>query len=606
MTTDHDTNTYPWRPVPGQIMTRWAKDVTPESAWQAYPRPQMRRPEWVNLNGLWDYGISPKNQPQPAQFSGKILVPFPLESALSGVNRLLQPDELLWYQRTFYIPETWQGKRTLLHFGAVDWETTAWVNGKQLAIHRGGYLPFKYDISEFIHPGENELLISVWDPTDAFWQQRGKQVHASKSIWYTQCSGIWQTVWLEPVSQAYIDQLKITPDVDAGSIRIGISLAGSDSHSAGWHVRVYDAGTQIVEGEAASTTADIILPIQDPKLWSPDSPHLYDLVIETGTDKVESYFGMRKFSLGQDVQGRQRICLNNQPLFLFGPLDQGYWPDGLYTPPSEEAMRFDLEMIKKLGFNMLRKHVKVEPARYYYDCDRLGLIVWQDMINGGKAVGDVTSFLAILFGSKRKDSNYRYSGRAAAESRQDFKRELGELVDHLHNFTCIGAWVPFNEGWGQFDANAIADWLKLVDPTRLIDHASGWSDQGGGDFISQHVYFKDLPHTKSEKNRAVVVSEFGGYSLKVPGHLWNPEVEFGYRKYQTREDLTNAYLELLEQQLKPWIEAGLSAAIYTQTTDVEIEVNGYVTYDREVEKMDFEKLQEAHQQLLKVSQPLAR
>jgi hypothetical protein len=604
MMIDHDTN--PWKPVPGQIMTRWAKDVTPENAWQDYPRPQMRRPEWVNLNGLWDFGISSKSQSQPPQYSGEILVPFPLESALSGVKRLLQPDELLWYHRPFYIPETWQGKRVLLHFGAVDWETNVWVNGKQLAAHRGGYLPFCYDISDLIRAGENELLVSVWDPTDTFWQQRGKQVQEPKSIWYTQCSGIWQTVWLEPVPQVYIDKLKITPDVDAGSIRIGISLAGSDSHSAGWRVRVCDAGTQIAEGEAASTTDEIILPIQGPKLWSPDSPHLYDLVVETETDQVESYFGMRKYSLGQDAQGRQRFCLNNQPLFLLGPLDQGYWPDGLYAPPSEEAMRFDLEMIKKLGFNMLRKHVKVEPARYYYDCDRLGLIVWQDMISGGKAVGDGTSFLAILFGSKRRDQNYRYSGRAAAESRPDFKRELGELVDHLHNFTCISTWVPFNEGWGQFDAKAIADWLKFVDPTRLIDHASGWFDQGGGDFISLHVYFKNLPKTKPETNRAVVLSEFGGYSMKVSGHQWNPEAEFGYRKYKSSEELTTAYLELLERQLKPWIEAGLSAAIYTQTTDVEIEVNGYMTYDREVGKMDFEKLQQAHLQLLSRSQALVR
>jgi hypothetical protein len=599
MMIDHNTNNLHWKPVPGQMLTRWAKDVTPENAWQEYPRPQLKRLEWVNLNGLWDYGIAPKKQPQPPHFSGKILVPFPLESALSGVKRLLQPDELLWYQRTFNIPETWQGKRTLLHFGAVDWETTVWINGQQFTTHRGGYLPFSFDITEFVHLGENALLVSVWDPTDTFWQQRGKQVRTPKSIWYTQCSGIWQTVWLEPVPQTYIAGLKITPDVDAGSIRVGIRLSGSENPIQSWHVRVYDAGAQITKGEAAATETEIILPLPDPKLWSPEFPHLYDLVVETETDKVESYFGMRKYSLGQDAQGRPRFCLNNQPLFLLGPLDQGYWPDGLYTPPSAEAMCFDLETIKKLGFNMLRKHVKVEPARYYYDCDRLGLIVWQDMANGGKAVGDVTSFLANFFGSRRKDRNYRYAGRAASESRQDFTRELHELVDHLYHFTCISTWVPFNEGWGQFDANAIAEWLKSYDPTRLIDHASGWFDQGGGDFSSLHVYFKKLPNPKPEQSRAVVLSEFGGYSLKVPGHLWNLEVEFGYRKYPSSEELTAAYLELLEEQLKPWIDAGLSAAIYTQTTDVEIEVNGYVTYDREVEKMDFEKLQQAHQKLLK-------
>jgi hypothetical protein len=291
------------------------------------------------------------------------------------------------------------------------------------------------------------------------------------------------------------------------------------------------------------------------------------------------------------------LCLNDRPLFQFGPLDQGYWPDGLYTPPSEEAMKFDLEAIQRLGCNMLRKHVKVEPARYYYECDRRGLIVWQDMPSGARAVDDVTSFLAITFGSHRRDGNYRYSGRQEAESRDDFRRELHALVDALYHFPCIGMWVPFNEGWGQFDSREAADWLRAYDPTRTVDAASGWFDQGGGDCKSLHVYFKKLPANRPEVRRAVVLSEFGGYSLRLDGHLWNPSAEFGYRKYRTRQELTDAYLVLLEKELKPWIERGLSAAVYTQTTDVEIEINGYLSYDREVEKLDFDRLREMHRSL---------
>jgi beta-galactosidase/beta-glucuronidase len=580
-----------WQPVPGHIMTRWAKEVTPENAWREYPRPQMTRPEWLNLNGLWDYAIAPREVEMAPDFSGQILVPFPLEAALSGVKRALQPNERLWYRRRFSLPAGWAGRRVRLHFGAVDWETNAWLNGQYLGCHTGGYLPFAFELTPHLQAGENELIVAVYDPTDAHWQQRGKQVRNPKSIWYTQVSGIWQTVWLEPVPETYIARLLITPDIDAQTVQVAVTLDGPGA-LAGVRIEVYDGGQLVSAAEGARVT----LPIPAPKLWSPDGPHLYDLTVTAGPDRVESYFGMRKFSLGPDAQGRPRLCLNNQPLFQFGPLDQGYWPDGLYTPPSAAAMRWDLELIKGLGCNMLRKHIKVEPARYYYDCDRLGLIVWQDMMNGGQAVSEATSLLTILFGSRRRDSNYRYAGREAEASRTDYRRELAELVDHLGNFACIGAWVPFNEGWGQFDAKATAEWLKAYDPTRWVDHASGWFDQGGGDCQSLHVYFKKLPRNRPEKRRALVLSEFGGYALNVAGHLWNPGVEFGYGKYADRAALTQAYLDLLEKQLKPWVECGLSAAIYTQTTDVEIEVNGYVTYDREIEKLDFERLRQAHKQ----------
>lgn len=584
-----------WQPVPGHIMTRWAADVSSELPWPEYPRPQLTRPDWENLNGLWDYAILSYTADLSAYSAqGQILVPYPIESALSGVKRTLGTGERLWYSRAFSIPAAWTGQRVLLHFGAVDWETRVFVNGRLAGEHVGGYLPFWFDITGFLKPGENELLISVWDPTDDHWQQRGKQVRKPKGIWYTPISGIWQTVWLEPVPQTYIDGLNVTPDIDTGVVRVKVTLAGTDPGSGGVSIRVMDAGAEIAAVEAETASVEIGVPIPDPKLWSPDSPHLYDLKVTTHGDAVDSYFGMRKYSVADG-----RLCLNNQPLFQYGPLDQGYWPDGLYTPPTDEAMRRDVELVKHLGFNMLRKHVKVEPARYYRYCDEIGLIVWQDMPNGGDAVGDVVSFLAIMVGSRRRDRNYRFAGRAAKAGREDYRRELREMVDALYNFPCIGMWVPFNEGWGQFDANGAADWLRGYDPSRPVDHASGWFDQGGGDCRSLHVYFKKLPPVKPEGVRAVVLSEFGGYSMKVNGHLWNPAAEFGYKKFQTTEALTDAYLSLLADQVRPWVKAGLSAAIYTQTTDVEIEVNGYVTYDRRIEKMDFDRVREAHTKLLK-------
>ena len=585
-----------WEPVPGQLMTRWAAEVTPENAWREYPRPQLVRRQWLNLNGLWDYAIAPVEMEMVLAYNNQILVPFPIESALSGVKRALLPEERLWYRRRFTLPEEWHGQRVLLHIGASDWQTSAWLNGHWLGMHQGGYLPFQFELTPTLQAGENELVVAVWDPTDTHWQARGKQVLQPHSIWYTAVSGIWQTAWLEAAPETYLAGLKITPELDSGAVLVQARLDGPQTERLPVRVTALAQGKPIASGEAAGGEV-LRLAIPNPHPWSPGDPYLYDLVVEAGDDQVESYFGLRKFSLGKDTQGRTCLCLNNQPLFQYGPLDQGYWPDGLYTPPSEEAMRFDLERIKALGCNMLRKHVKVEPARYYYDCDRLGLIVWQDMPSGAKEVGELPSLLINLFGARRKDHNYRRAGRSDPEAHQDFQRELQELVDHLHNFACIGMWVPFNEGWGQFDAKEAAEWLADYDPTRPVDHASGWYDQGGGDCKSLHVYFKALPVLEPEKKRAMVLSEFGGYTLKLEDHLWNPQAEFGYRKYAAREALTQAYIELLDKQLRPWIDAGLCAAIYTQTTDVEIELNGYLTYDRAVEKMDFGRVRAAHEGL---------
>jgi beta-galactosidase/beta-glucuronidase len=420
----------------------------------------MKRAEWLNLNGLWDFAITEKVKNEKQKFDAKILVPFPIESALSGVKRPLQPEERLWYRREFTLPEKWRGKHVLLHFGAVDWEATVWVNGKEVGKHRGGYLPFWFDVTDSLDEVENELIVSVWDPTDAYWQQHGKQVLNPKSIWYTAISGIWQTVWLEPVPQTYIAGLKVTPDVDAASVKGEVDVRDQVSSRnlispetvdrlRGVKARAYNAGRLVAEGQTQSVEAAINLPIPDPKLWSPESPHLYDLVVEAGVDRVESYFGMRKFSLGKNDRGRTRLCLNDRPLFQFGPLDQGYWPDGVYTPPTDEAMRWDLELVKSLGCNMLRKHIKVEPARYYYYCDRMGLIVWQDMVNGGKSQNGLESTLSLVFNPQWwNDRAYRRFGRGAPALREDYHRELREMVDHLHNFACIGVWVPFNQGLG--------------------------------------------------------------------------------------------------------------------------------------------------------------
>jgi beta-galactosidase/beta-glucuronidase len=593
-----------WNPVTGHIMTHWSKEITPENVWSDYPRPQLVRKKWQSLNGIWEYAITSKDNNNP-DFGGEILVPFAIESALSGVKRTLQPDEFLWYRRVFNIPEDWAEQRVLLHFDAVDWECKVWVNGVQVGSHSGGYLPFNFDITHQLLHDENEILLSVWDPTDQSWIARGKQVLAPKSIWYTAVSGIWQSVWLEPVPKTFIRGLKLTPDIDTETLGVTVNLDGETEETL-VQVTALKDGIQIgaISGRARE---QMTLSIPNPQLWSPESPYLYDLQIEVREngqliDKVESYFGMRKFDLQTDNQGRLRLCLNNKQLFHYGPLDQGYWPDGLHTPPSEAAMQSDIEYLRGIGCNMLRKHIKVEPSRFYYDCDRLGIIVWQDMPNGGKSVGDILSFLAIMFGrfSRRDDRFYWRTGRSDQESRDNYWHELRAMVDHLHNFACIGMWVPFNEAWGQFDANAVADWLQSYDPTRPVDHASGWFDQVGGNFRSIHTYFKPLAPENPNEKRAVILSEFGGYALKIDGHVWDPETEFGYRKFEKQTELTEAYIKLLETQLKPWVENGLSGAVYTQTSDVEIEINGYLTYDREIVKMDSETLKQIHHNLINI------
>ena len=572
----------------------------------------MSRPNWVNLNGLWDYAILPSDSAAPKTADGSILVPYALESYLSGVQKSLLPDQKLWYRRTFLDPRPvfFKGSegegRVLLHFGAVDHECTIWVNGSLVGEHRGGYLPFSLDITDSLYLGQNELTVSVWDPTDTGMQQRGKQTLHPKSIWYTAVSGIWQTVWLEGVPAVSIESLRLTPDLSHQLLMVDVVVRGMANAEFISVEAIASSNGEIISSARGDAKEPLNLMVLNPKTWSPADPHLYDLHVQLTRegevlDEVDSYFAMRQFGLRREANGALRFTLNGEPLFLYGPLDQGYFPDGLYTPASEEAMLFDIEYIRRLGCNMIRKHIKVEPLRWYYHCDRMGMVVWQDMPNGGLIDGEAVATLSLIFGFHRNDTR-RLSrfGRADEANRAAFRAELQSMVDHLYNAPCIAVWVPFNESWGQFQANEIAEWLKAYDPTRLVDHASGWFDQGGGDFQSRHIYVKKLKRPAPD-SRVFAITEFGGYSLAIPEHLWNENKKFGYRFYDSTQALTDAYLALLENELKPLIQQGLTAAIYTQMTDVEIEINGFLTYDRKVEKMDAQAVRRAHEGLIRGS-----
>jgi hypothetical protein len=551
-----------WRPAAAPLLTRWAKDVSPDEAWPEYPRPQMVRSDWQSLNGLWDYAIRPKADGRPKSWDGEILVPYPVESALSGVAKPVLPDQRLWYRRNFTVKSLPSGHRLLLHFGAVDWHCTIWVNGQQVGEHSGAFDPFSFDVTDLLRDGENELVVAVWDPTDQGFQPRGKQVLKPRGIWYTAVTGIWQTVWLESVPASYIKSLKITPDVDHDEVRVTANATGGE------RVRLTVADEDRTVSSEGGVSGPVDVKIDSPKLWSPDSPHLYDLRVELldadgqVIDAVDSYFGMRKIEVRKDAAGVNRLSLNNEVLFQYGPLDQGWWPDGLYTAPTDEALRYDIEMTKKFGMNMARKHTKYEPARWYYWCDKLGLLVWQDMPSGD---------------SHRNE-----------ESKAIYRRELKAMVDTLHNYPSIVMWVPFNEGWGQHDTAEVVDWLKKYDPTRPVNEASGWTDHGSGDISDMHNY--PGPGMRPvDPTRAVVLGEFGGLGMPIKGHLWQDKENWGYVSYHNERELTDAYVSLLSA-MRPLVSQGLAAAVYTQTSDVEAEVNGLMTYDRELEKMDQDRI----------------
>ena len=570
-----------WKPAKGPLMTRWAKDVSPENVHAEYPRPQMAREQWQSLNGLWDYAIVARYDEQPEKFEGEILVPFPVESALSGVMKKVGAQKRLWYRRTFEVPADWKGKQVLLHFGAVDWEAQVWVNGKSVGEHRGGYDPFSFNVSDALKPGgKQEIVVAVFDPTDDGPQPRGKQVNDPQGIWYTAVTGIWQSVWLEPVPDARIDSLKIVPDVDNRKLYIT-----ANAPAAGPDDLIEVKVTGLSNGDTAREIPMLVamgkvgktisMPVAPLKLWRPDAPWLYDIqvTIKRGDemlDQVTSYFGMRKISMGKDESGLNRMLLNNIPLFQFGPLDQGWWPDGLYTAPSDAALKYDLEVTKQLGFNMVRKHVKVEPARWYYHCDKLGLMVWQDMPSGDKYI-------------RPHEPDFP---RSAVSSRQ-YELELRRMIDAFGNSPSIVMWVPFNEGWGQFDTDRVLAGVKKYDPSRLVDGPSGWADRGSGDTHDIHSY-PGPSKPKLEDKRIAVLGEYGGLGLVAQGHLWQKKKNWGYRKYDTQAKLEAAYADLIEK-MRPLIDTGLAAAVYTQTTDVEGEVNGFMTYDRAVVKMDIER-----------------
>ena len=569
------------------IRTPWFDKVDRHLPLAGYPRPQFERKDWICLNGEYDYAVTGDTADAPKKYDGKILVPFSVESELSGVGMALLPEQRLWYRRKFTVGKEFSGKEALLHFGAVDWQCSVWVNGKLVGEHTGGYNPFTFNITDVITEGENELVVKVFDPTDAGHQQRGKQILVTKGFWYTATSGIWQTVWLEPVNRCCIDSLRLVPDIDEGVIRINIKRTCKCGGKL--YAKVLEGDKVVFDSEIADKAA---IPVPDARLWSPEDPFLYTLLLTLDCngekDEVSSYFGMRKFSIVKDSAGIPRLGLNNKPYFQRGLLDQGYWPESQLTPPTDEAMIFDIEKMKELGYNMLRKHIKEEPLRWYYHCDRLGMLVWQDMISGGQYIGNVLAGVLPNINIHVKDSKYKSFKRDKPEWRQEFKDELFGMIDNLYNCVSICCWVPFNEGWGQFDAKEIGTAIKNYDPSRFVDHASGWHDQGGPEFKSIHKYILPVhaPTARRTAGRPIVLSEYGGYSWNIVEHAWNPKRSFGYIMFKNSEKLSAAYKRLHESQVIPLINKGLCATVYTQVSDVEFEVNGIYSYDRKILKLD--------------------
>ena len=549
--------------------TAWTDKVDLNMPLPEYPRPQLARRLWLNLNGPWEYAITTSAR-HPKEFEGQIIVPFSPESELSGVNRSLKAGEYLWYRRDIALPQEFAGKRVILNFGAVDQCATVWVNSTQVVSHIGGYLPFSADVTDAVEDGRLLITVRVTDDTDRSFHSRGKQKTRRGGIWYTPQSGIWQTVWLEAVPESYVRNLRITPDFDGAAVDISAEIVGDEDAYAHFG------------GESYLLPARI--PVPDFEPWSPEHPKLYGFSVTCGEDEVQSYFAMRKFSVEKDKDGVERLFLNNEPYFHNGLLDQGYWPDGLYTAPSDEALIFDIETVKKLGYNMLRKHIKIEPQRWYYHCDRLGMLVWQDMINGGEEYRLLyTTYIPTVIKRLRKikDNKYALLSRRNPKGRREWKKECLETIEQLYNCTCICTWVLFNEGWGQFDAAENTEMVRKVDNSRLIDAHSGWFDQNAGDLKSVHIYFFDLVTEQNRKPYAI--SEYGGLACGIEGHSYSDDV-FGYGTYSVH-DLKKEYKKM-QRKIQDLYPEGLSAAVYTQLTDIEEEVNGLLTYDRKVSKLD--------------------
>lgn len=577
-----------WKPVEGRISTQWSEQVNPDNVLPEYPRPIMERTEWKNLNGLWDYAIIEKGKHSPSVFDGKILVPFAVESSLSGVAKTVGAEKELVYRRSFDVPSSWKGKKILLHFGAVDWKTDVWVNDVKVGSHTGGFTPFSFDITEALQGKNNTLLVKVWDPTDKGYQPRGKQVSRSEGIWYTPVTGIWQTVWLEPVSESYIQDLRITPDIDNSLLSLKVLVKDATSKDL-VEVKVFDGQQLVAQGKSINGECVQVAMPENAKLWSPESPFLYTLKVSLKqggklVDEVSSYAAMRKYSSKRDANGIVRLELNNKPLFQFGPLDQGWWPDGLYTAPTDEALLYDIQKTKDFGFNMIRKHIKVEPARWYTYCDKLGIIVWQDMPSGDR--NPEWQNRKYFEGTEMKRS---------AESEACYRKEWKEIMDALYSYPCIGTWIPFNEAWGQFKTPEIVEWTKQYDPTRLVNPASGGNHYTCGDMLDLHNYPAPELYLY-DAQRATVLGEYGGIGWVVQGHIWEPDRNWGYIQFNSSKEVTDEYVKYAEK-LYDLIPRGFSAAVYTQTTDVEVEVNGLMTYDRKVIKLDEKRVREINRKL---------
>ena len=563
------------------MLTRWGRVLDADHPLPEYPRPQLVRERWVNLNGRWEHAFT-RDDRRPASYDGPIVVPFSPEAELSGVGRQLQPDEWLWYRRSFTRPE---GERVLLHFGAVDQSCTVWVNGLEQGAHTGGYLPFSFDVTEALVEADNLLEVRVRDLSETGVHARGKQRLDRGEIWYTAQSGIWQTVWLEPVPNGHVERLVIVPHLDSAEIEVTVvgsfeTLAAQAPQEPGSTATVELAGTTTTVPLGVPTR----LPVPEPRVWTPEDPHLYDLTVTLGADHVTSYTAMRSFGVSTSLDGRKRLTLNGKPFPHVGVLDQGYWPDGLLTPPSDEAMVHDIETMADLGFTVLRKHVKIEPLRWYYHCDRLGLVVWQDMVNGGGRYRWLTSQRPARRMTPLPDRLYRLFGRADRDGRTEFRREARETVELLRNTPSLAVWTVFNEGWGQFDARTLAREVALLDPGRTVNHACGWVDQGGGDFRSFHCYLEPFEMPRRRGRRVLALTEYGGASMRVEGHDWS-DLEYGYLHLEDQDAFT-AQFEALHDPLVQSAREGLAATVYTQLSDVEDELNGLLTWDREVLKLD--------------------
>ncbi|MFV0417467.1 MAG: glycoside hydrolase family 2 protein [Dysgonomonas sp.] len=581
-----------WKPAGDKIKTKWAETLDTKNVLPEYPRPIMERTDWANLNGLWEYAILPEGQTEPKKFDGQILVPFAVESSLSGVMKPLGKENELWYKRTFKVPSNWKKKSVLLHFGAVDWKTEVYVNDQKVGTHTGGYTPFTFDITPYLKSGNQKLVVKVWDPTNDGYQARGKQINNPNGIWYTPVSGIWQTVWLEPVNKSYISNIKTTPDIDKGTLTVDV--AAENAGSGDMVQVVLKDGATVVSTTKEPAGKAIEIAIANAKLWSPDSPFLYDMEVsliqnDKAADVVKSYAAMRKVSIKRDKRDIVRMQLNNKDLFQFGPLDQGWWPDGLYTAPTDEALLYDIQKTKDFGYNMIRKHVKVEPARWYTHCDRLGILVWQDMPNGNYEKSPNWQMRQFFDGKELVRS---------AESEADYRKEWKEIIDYLYSYPSIVTWVPFNEAWGQFKTPEIAKWTKEYDPTRLVNPASGGNHyHNAGDILDIHHYpGPELTLYERQANVATVLGEYGGIGLPLEGHLWQTDKNWGYVQFKNAKEVTDEYVKYGEELLR-LIKIAYSAGVYTQTTDVEGEVNGLITYDRKEIKIDEPRLRKINQEI---------